>query len=80
MPTILRQDGFEVRIRTRDHEPPHVHIFRGGTEVVINLGIGKKLPAIRDINGMNRQNVSRAFSIIVENNAEFLRRWREIYR
>ncbi len=66
MPTILRQGGFEFRIRTRDHEPPHIHIFRGGTEVVINLGVGTESPAIRDINGMNRQNVRRAFEITIQ--------------
>ncbi len=79
MPTILRQNGFEIVIRTHDHEPPHVHVFRGGTEVIINLGIGAGFPAIRDVNGMSRQNVRRAFEIAVQNNGMFLRRWREIH-
>ncbi|MGI9034664.1 MAG: DUF4160 domain-containing protein [Pyrinomonadaceae bacterium] len=65
-------------IRTRDHAPAHVHIFRAGTEVIINLGVDGK-PAIRDINGMSRQNVVRALAITVQNNKMFLRRWREIY-
>lgn len=79
MPTILRQDGFEVRIRTRDRAPAHVHIFRGGTEVIINLGVGAKFPVIRDINGMSRQNVRRAFEITSQNNGLFLEHWREIH-
>ena len=79
MPIILRKNGFEVRLRTRDHEPPHVHIFRGGTEVIINLGIGAQSPAIREINGMSRQNVRLAFEITVQNNEMFLQCWREIY-
>ena len=28
MPTIYRQDGFEVMIYTNDHRPAHVHIFK----------------------------------------------------
>jgi NADPH-dependent glutamate synthase beta subunit-like oxidoreductase len=79
MPTILRRNGFEFVIRTRDHEPPHVHVLYAGTEVLFNLGIGDDMPTIREIRGMNRQNVRRAFEIAVENNEMFLARWREIY-
>ena len=37
MPTVLREAGFEVRIYTFDHPPPHVHVKRRGEEVRINL-------------------------------------------
>jgi hypothetical protein len=29
MPTVLRKDGFEFMIYTDDHEPAHVHVFKG---------------------------------------------------
>ncbi|CAN5845244.1 hypothetical protein BH20ACI4_BH20ACI4_07180 [soil metagenome] len=79
MPTILRRNGFEFVIRTRDHEPPHVHVLYAGTEVLFNLGIADEMPLIREVRGMNRRNVRRAFEIAVENNEMFLMRWREIY-
>jgi hypothetical protein len=30
MPTVLRDEGFEVRIYTSDHPPPHVHVAKAG--------------------------------------------------
>ena len=41
MPTVLRKDGFVVRVYgpPREHPPPHVHVERGPEEiVVIRLG------------------------------------------
>jgi hypothetical protein len=38
MPTVLRKDGFAVRIYFNDHLPPHVHVFKGGGQVRISLG------------------------------------------
>ena len=37
MPTILREAGFEVRIYTFDHRPPHVHIWKAGAVLKIDL-------------------------------------------
>jgi hypothetical protein len=28
VPTVLRERGFEVRIYTLDHPPPHVHVAK----------------------------------------------------
>ena len=30
MPTLIRHEGFEVRIYTLDHSPAHVHVFKAG--------------------------------------------------
>ncbi len=32
-----RQHGFDDVVYPKDHEPAHVHVFRGGNEAVINL-------------------------------------------
>jgi len=40
MPTVLRQRGFEIRIRTDDHNPPHVHVLHDSEEIVILLAVG----------------------------------------
>jgi len=37
MPTVLREDGFEVRIYTFDHPPAHVHVAKAGAIVRIEL-------------------------------------------
>ena len=75
MPTILRQDGFEVMIYTRDHEPPHVHVWHAGTELVINLD-----PlAIRENNRMLPNNSRKAFDIVAYNQTDLLIAWRRLH-
>jgi hypothetical protein len=37
MPTVLREAGFDVRIYTFDHLPPHVHVAKAGAIVKIDL-------------------------------------------
>ena len=32
MRAIPDEDGFEFVIRTNDHDPPHVHVFKGDGE------------------------------------------------
>lgn len=80
MPTVLRQRGFEVKIRTDDHDPPHVHIGHGGEEIVINLGIGTNAPEIREIRGMSRPKIARAMKIVIANNDTLLREWQRIHQ
>lgn len=79
MPTILRRSGFEFVIRTHDHQPPHIHVLHGGTEVVLNLGMEGNLPFVREMRGMSDRNIRRALEIAVENNETFLIEWRRIH-
>ena len=37
MATVLRIDGYVVRIWSNDHLPRHVHVFKDKGECVINL-------------------------------------------
>ena len=37
MPTIIREDGYEIRIYTLDHPPPHVHVAKAATVLKIDL-------------------------------------------
>ncbi len=72
MPTVLRQDGFDVAIRPRDHGPPHVHVLCGGEEVVIFLGVDEDIPRIRENRGMTMRNIRRAMDIVIANNDRFM--------
>jgi hypothetical protein len=40
MPTVVREGGFEIKINLKDHFPPHVHVWKAGAEVRINLVTG----------------------------------------
>jgi len=58
-----------------DHGPSHVHVFKAGTEAVIELA-----PiAIRENYRMSRVDLQKAFDIVNENRELLLRAWREIH-
>jgi hypothetical protein len=40
MPTVINQDGFQILIYTHDHLPRHVHVWKAGKQIVINLEDG----------------------------------------
>ena len=75
MPTVLRAEGFEFRIWTNDHEPPHVHVFRGGTQAKVELISAE---AVR-IWGMRPRNVRLAEELVAENRDLLLDAWRNIH-
>lgn len=39
MPTVLEQDGFQIKVflPPREHGPAHVHVYKAGAVAVINL-------------------------------------------
>lgn len=79
MPTVLRHRGFEIRIRTDDHDPPHVHVVNGGEEIVILLAVGFEEPTFRENRGMSRPNIRRAMDLVTDNNDTLLMKWRKIH-
>ena len=75
MPTVLRQDGFDLMIYTNDHRPPHVHVWKASGEIVSNLDpVG-----IVRVEGMKRKNAARAVEIVEEYRDDLLERWHEIH-
>jgi hypothetical protein len=61
-----------------DHEPPHVHVFRAGRELIINLGVTDQLPYVRDNYGMRRNDQNIALLVVAANKRIFWERWKEI--
>ena len=77
MPTILRLEGFRFMIfqGDADHPPPHVHAFKAGSEVVINLA-----PlAIRLNRGMCSADARRARDIAQEHHELLLSAWSRLH-
>jgi hypothetical protein len=75
MATILRQDGFQVAIFTNDHQPAHVHVFKAGTEAVINLAP----VTIRENYRMSRRQLRKAVDLVAANEDLLLQAWREMH-
>src|SRR2546422_10696385 len=61
LPTLIREDGFEVRIYTLDHPPPHVHVAKAGAVIKIDLGTHH---AIEIIGAISDRDVKRAEQLV----------------
>ena len=78
MVTIHRAHGLRIVIFTDDHEPAHVHVFGDG-HAKINLIGPDGGPELIWVEGMKRQEVRRAMDVVIEQQADFLARWRQIH-
>ena len=75
MGTVHRESGFTFRIWSEDHEPPHVHAWKGGRQLLINLSpVG-----VRNRRGMKDNDAMRALAIVEREREKMLRNWREIH-
>lgn len=79
MAEVLRQDGFSFRIRSNDHNPSHVHVFKAEEEAVIDIGDGDTAPSLQKNYNMSRKNAKRALSMVAKNQVYLLGRWRGIH-
>jgi hypothetical protein len=76
MATVLRRDGFDFRIYTKDHEPEHVHIVKAGEVVIVVL---TNPVSTREIHKMKDKDVRRAVVIAQEERALLLAKWQEMH-
>jgi hypothetical protein len=79
MSTVLRINGFKVRIRTNDHPPPHVHVFKGDGQIKINIGSETEPAEMVRVWGMTRSDAKRALAIVEENKMYLLGNWRKYH-
>lgn len=76
MPTLIREDGFEVRIYTLDHPPSHVHVAKAGAVVKIDLSTHH---AIEIVGSISDRDVKRAEQLVVRH-AQFLKQeWEKLH-
>lgn len=74
MPTVLRQHGFEIMIYTHDHEPMHVHVFKGSGEIIIELSD----ISIREAYAMSSRDMRKAQAIVAANQEFLIGAWHRI--
>lgn len=81
MPTVRREGRFRVLIYLppREHEPPHVHVWCVGGEVIIDLAVGAKSQTIRSVAGMRTADIAAAFRLVERHAAHLMQCWRKYH-
>jgi hypothetical protein len=76
MPTLIREDGYDIRIYTLDHPPPHVHVAKAGAVLKIDLATCQ---VVEIIGAISDRDVKRAEALVARH-AKFLRdEWAKIH-
>ena len=76
MPTVLRGAGFEVRIYTFDHPPPHVHVWKAGAVLKIDLSSHE---AVEIVGAISDRDVKRAERLVAKHAVWLRREWTRIH-
>lgn len=79
MPTILFINGFQFIVWPDDHEPPHIHVFKGDGEAKVNIGSSEQAPAFVTINGLTKREAKFIWRTVVEHQEELLVAWEKIH-
>ena len=76
MPTLIREAGFEVRIYTLDHPPPHVHVAKAGAIVRITLSTRR---AVEIVGTISDRDVKRAEHLVARNAQALKQAWEKLH-
>ena len=76
MPTLIRHEGFEIRIYTLDHPPPHVHAFKAGAVMKIDLLTCMVAEVVGQISD---RDVRRAERLVADNIEALRRAWERLH-
>lgn len=76
MPTLVREAGFEVRIYTFDHPPPHVHVAKAGAVGRIDLSTCQATAITGPITD---RAVKRAERLIARNVRLLISEWNNLH-
>jgi hypothetical protein len=80
MPTVHREDGFNVIIYPNDHLPSHVHVIKGGGQVIIKLGSEIEPPSLSQVYGnISNKEVLKALKIVATHQLKLITAWRTIH-
>ena len=72
LPTVLLIEGFAFKINTKDHTPPHTHIWKSGLEVRLTLEGQQQMGGTT----MRPADVRRAQAILTENLGPLWEAWK----
>ncbi|MFN9176304.1 MAG: DUF4160 domain-containing protein [Synechocystis sp.] len=79
MPTIFRQDGYCIRIYPNGHSPAHVHVIKGTGQAKIEISLDATKPKLLLVQGMTQKEAKQALTLVEENTAVLLEKWKEIH-
>lgn len=75
MPTVLFINGFRFVIWPADHEPPHLHVFKGDGEAKVAIDE----PRLMQVIGLSKQEARFILGTVITHQVELLKEWEKIH-
>lgn len=77
MPTVLRVDGFRlvILLPPREHGPAHVHVYKAGGVVAIEL----VTLTVRDVRDLSNRDVRAAVAVVAAHQEFLSGEWRRYH-
>ncbi len=77
MVTVLfrQRHGYDVRIYPDDHDPPHVHVWKGGRQVKIDL---ETMEVISMSNNFNSREIRQIVDLLREHESLLFEVWERL--
>jgi len=76
VPTLVREQGFEIRIYTFDHPPPHVHVAKAGAIMKIDLSTHQVTEIVGSISD---RDVRRAEQLVARHTRLLNEEWLKLH-
>ena len=76
MPTVVREAGFDVRIYTFDHPPPHGHVQKPGAVLKIDFATAR---VVRIVGTISDRDVRHAEQIVAKHGVVLKEAWRKLH-
>jgi hypothetical protein len=76
VPTIIREDGYEIRIYTLDRAPPHVHVAKAAAVLKIDLATCQVIEIVGTISD---REVKRAEGLVAKHEQLLKKEWTNIH-
>lgn len=77
MATIVKEEGFEIRIYPNDHEPYNVHVFKAGGEARIKIGGQDEDPDWISVTNMSDKDAIKALKLVAKHQDQLNQKWQE---
>ena len=76
MPTIIEIDGYRVVIYPNDHLPAHVHVFKAGSEVKVDIASDPPRP-IKVSGTISNREIKAALELVANYRGQLLQEWKK---
>jgi hypothetical protein len=74
-PTVLTQNGYQVKIYPNDHSPPHVHVVKAGNAAKVTLDPVE----VKTNHGFNPRELGDIKKLVEEYQEELREEWDRLH-